>query len=259
MTAKTEDRRGPRAGPAVERRTPRRRSWRRTARIVLLALSVLGSGVLGLAWLAGHLATTALPPWMIGVARTDNQTVHIRLAGRDYWVPVNYLDSMPRRNSTGEHEALLLEALLPNLDPRTTENREEFRVPGWGRKVVILIIPIGDSESAMTEHHRIRVESYGPMEPRGHLHDLRFSARGGANPYSNYHELYEDFDEDHLRTYIFCIPEGDAPSPACSQWFMLENLEITVSYHRRYLSDWQHIQHFVSALIESWQQPPTGR
>ena len=131
------------SGQAV--RSPMRWVGRIAGGLVLLMLL----GWVGLTWTGAYLMQpgVGLPAHFGSPLRTDGEILHIRLAGIDYWIPANYFDSP--LDPGIDQDAALLQVLLPDLEPRTRENWDEFmRVPGFGRRATILVRPIPNEDSA---------------------------------------------------------------------------------------------------------------
>ncbi len=124
-----------------------------------------------------------------------------------------------------EAAALSMELLLPNLEPRTAANREEFTKLGWNRKVRILL---QSPSRFMPLHSYIYGNEFGPALLRD-THEVASEVPGFRKFANNYDaRIYVAIGRDF---FMRCQGVGYGPSPSCETVDTIWNaVEIKYSY-----------------------------
>lgn len=223
----------------------------------LTALSGLGSPA------PAQERSSKVPAFMQSPLRTDSEPIHIRLAGHDYDLPANYLDS-PLEGAGPTYRSVLLVALLPELQARTKQNWDEFmKVPGYGRRVHILVT-VPEAPDGVLERIRSGRERSNPTTPAAYrVFDLIFRRPAPSTSRWIKREVMVDQpgndDAAAIRGFIECVRYGDVPEPGCSHFFTENDVVFKVSYSREELSRWRAIMCSVKALFRSFEREPTIR
>ena len=229
--------------------TPSRlgRLWR-TGRWVLLGLVLAG---LGLSYLTRP--GVLLPAHFASPMRLSDMPVHIRLAGEDYCLPVNYLDAPLDPGLDQTH--LLLRALLPDLEPRNPNTAEEMRrTRGWGRKIGILITAVGEPGAHVERRFETRFNRYGPFARIGRYFDLMVMTTGDGARFGR-REIYVDPSGVLPAGFLWCRLPGDVQSPSCQHTFVAnDRFVVAASYGRAFLSEWQTIVGRIEDLFEEFRR-----
>jgi len=68
-------------------------------------------------------------------------------------------------------------------------------------------------------------------------------------------EGYAQFHPNGNVAFFYeCSKEGSVPSPGCTGYMEYAGLTVKYYHHRRYLANWQEIQHKVLQLLKSFEQ-----
>lgn len=194
-------------------------------------------------------ARAADEPWLV-----ENGTVRLlRIAGHGYAVPLGYLDA-PLEPGL-DQDGLYLKMLWPGLEPKTPENLREFtHVPGWGRRVSLLI---QDNPHRLSGERLVRIALdtrqilLNPLVPGGHEFGLARFLPEPADPRSMKDD-FEFFVEGSLETpvqFIRCSRPGTVPKPGCSLTFAHNGARMSSSFERSYLPEWQTIREEILGLL----------
>ena len=213
---------------------------------------LLGSALvwLGLIYLAQP--GVLLPSHLASPMRTSDTAVHIRLAGEDYCLPVNYLDAPLDRGLDQQH--MLLVALLPDLEARNRENWEEMlRTRGFGRSIRMLIRAVGDPVAHLAHRHQSLSSRLGPFVRIGQAFGLVVMATDERARRGRW-ELYLPSPGDSNAGFIPCVFPDDARSPDCRHSFVVgERFVVTATYGRAFLSEWQTIAERIEHLFAGFR------
>ena len=213
---------------------------------------MLGSALvwLGLIYLAQP--GVLLPSHVASPLRTSDAAMHIRLAGEDYCLPVNYLNAP--LDPGLDQEQMLLRALLPDLEARNQENWEEMqRARGFGRSIGILISDIGDPASRLAHRYDVIESMYGPFSNIGVYFGLSIGM-SSENSCSGRLEIYLHPAGDLRAGFIRCDLADDVPSPACRHEFVVaDRLFVAATYGRAFLSEWQTIAERIEHLFAGFR------
>lgn len=193
------------------------------------------------------------PPYLTSPLRTDTEPIHVRLSGRDYYIPANYFDAVI--NSGVDQRDILLVALLPSLEPRTRENWDEFmKVPGFGRRVHLLVEALDRPEIGLEAALQASEYMWGPFEVTGIDNGLERRDPVGAGRFRKRREVFIDRIRGDLATLVVCTRDGDFRKPSCEQYFMAGGLRIKATYAKQFLPIWHSIQESVNALLQRSQR-----
>ena len=240
------------------KQSPRRWGTRLGLPLVVLAVLVVAALALALSRPSGDTPLrTLLPPQFLSPLRTDATPIHIRLSGQDYLVPVNYLDSP--LDPGLDQDALLLVALLPDLEARTQENWDEFlRVPGWGRRVYMLVMPRPFPVDILDRYLETDRSNFGPFEDIGDHHGLQHLRSISGGGFLGRRDIFVNMVEETLNGIITCTFEEDYPSPGCSHEFTHDNLLFKISYDRSNLTQWRSIEESIRSLFDEFARAPSA-
>jgi hypothetical protein len=194
------------------------------------------------------------PLHLFSPLRTDPEPIHVRLSGRDYDIPANYFDAVLQPGL--DQRDILLVALLPSLEARTRENWDEFmKVPGWGRRVTLLIKVLKRPDGALAAQLRAAQYISGPFEVIGIEHGLEHSIPAGEGRFRKRQEVFVARDGEQFIAVIECTRDGDYPQPGCEHHFLVSGLFVKALYDKRYLPEWRSIQDSVISLMKGFQKP----
>lgn len=193
-------------------------------------------------WAASGLAKAASDPWLV-----ENGTVRLlRIAGHGYAVPLNYMD-LPRKPGL-DQDGLLLTMLWPGLEPRTPENLREFtHVPGWGRRVNVLI---QDNPNRLSGERLVRIALdtrqilLNPLVQHGREFGLTHFLPESAVSNSRKDD-FEFFVEGSLEApaqFIRCSRPDTVPKPGCSLTFVHNGTRMSINFERIHLPEWQTLR-----------------
>ena len=184
--------------------------------------------------------------------RIYDAPMHIRLAGEDYCVPRNYFFA-PIDPGVDQRQVLLL-ALLPDLEPRNRANQDEMRrTRGWGRRIQMLITATDDPVASLTHRYQWRSETMGPFVGIGRSFGLVAMSTDDRARLGRW-EMYVQPSNDPSAGFIQCVHPSDARSPSCEQIFTVpEDLVVTASYGRSFLSEWREIAVHIERLFEGFR------
>ena len=194
-------------------------------------------------------------PWtglVFRAARTDSEPIHVRLDGRNYCIPANYLEAL-LTPGVDQHD-IMLAALLPDLEPKTGSNLDEFvNTPGWGRRMLIHVdTGLTDLQLVLEIALQTGVEFHGPMEQNGSLHGLTWHRPVGESAIRSRHDIFVHYEENIPSTYIQCLRDENLRRLACYHDFYHDGLYYTATYGRHLLKSWPEVQHGVAELLSGF-------
>ena len=228
---------------------PHRSARRIIRRLLLGLLLVVALGWLGLSYVVRP--GVLLPAHFASLLRISDTPIHIRLAGEDYCLPINYLDA-PLDPGPDQRD-LFIVALLPDLEARNHENRDEMaRTRGWGRRIQMLITAIGDPPSNLANRYQT-LSRYGPFERVGQAFGLTVMSNDERARFGR-RELYIHLAGDLRAGFVSCRLPGDVPSPSCRHEFIAsDRFVVAATYGRAFLSEWQSIAERIERLFEDFR------
>lgn len=177
---------------------------------------------------------------------TDSEIEHIPIAGLDLWIPKSYL--MGSYTISAEHEDILLQVLLPNFEPRTPNNIEQFTGGlGWQNRSHIQISNISkrtDTKFVLNKVFELH-PSMKEVEPEFGMRHYR-----SPDPTDGllHYEIFIDGDPTNFASFIKCQPLE--PDPGCEHIFEFQGLYVEINYSKRYLGEWKRTQKSFLALLE---------
>lgn len=192
-----------------------------------------------------------LPLQLTSPGQAADRSVHIRLAGEDYCLPVNYLNG-PLEPGLDQRDILIV-ALLPDLEGRNRENsREIMRARGFGRHIHVLVNTVGDPFEGVA-HGYHAFSRYGPFERIGQAFGLVVMSNDDRSRFGR-RELYVHSSGDLRSGFIQCRLPGDVRSPSCRHTFVAsERFMVVAVYGRAFLSEWQSIVERIERLFEGFR------
>ena len=194
--------------------------------------------------------------------KTDEEVRHVRLAGVDLWIPHNYKMG-PYDTKELEQDAVLLQVLLPELEPRTEENKSQFTEGlGWGNRARILLKDVSDTTD-MQERYQITLTKIYPKQiPQPDIYGLQSQIVTRFDPTkmderarSRFEEkMYFSLKDNRVERYITC--RHLAENPGCAHHFMMNEVFVTLSYRMTYLENWEALENKVKNLITEFKTKP---
>ena len=184
---------------------------------------------------------------------TDQTPVEFELRDRVLRVPKAYL-KFKHQWDGGRRDEIFIKALLPDMEPPTDSNLEEFTKPGWNRKISIVI------KNAEFRRELESVDKYylGKIKPetRTSLADdlLQYDFHGNLG-----NELYIPSDRHpHLRYFTCSVADEYIVSPDCTaDFYWSSKIHVSYSYSKTYLPDWQEVHRKVVSFVGSLLLPRT--
>ena len=176
------------------------------------------------------------------------------------WIPRNYfLGGLDREGI--EQPSLLLQVILPNLEPRTEKNIDEFtKGLGYQKRARILLI---DGANSTDLNYRYEATMSGVFPVHIAKPDKFGLSSMEISTGSSYEERLKYIYEKHLfytkedrkvKRYILC--SVGAPDPGCEHHFQYKNIVIKFSYQMGYLKDWRRLEKKVIDLITKFETKP---
>lgn len=208
---------------------------------------------LGLAWAASGSVGKAAPsdPWLV-----ENGTVRLlRIAGHGYAVPLGYIDA-PLEPGL-DQDGLYLKMLWPGLEPKTQENLREFtHVPGWGRRVSLLI---QENRFKSSDHVLLQSELRAMTWPSYRLdfidikHNLnQFEFLYTTQKRAEKFDFFIDGSPEITRLFIRCSRAESVPKPGCNLVFVNDHNRMKISFERSYLPEWRNMQYSILQLLRQF-------
>ncbi|WGS87961.1 hypothetical protein [Methylomonas sp. UP202] len=189
--------------------------------------------------------------------QAKNQHYAVRVENVDFNVPLLYhpleshLDTgwEPPQSERETIDAIRIKALLPDMEMYNEKTANEFKTPGWGRKVMI-----------MMTHYRVNWPYYFDGAYK-HLiklpeHPLMPGMFHYRDPESDMKDIFLSHDQpvrELLR--VRCDnPELDpepAPSPDCTVTTLYRNqFQLEYTFSLDYLRQWPDIDRKIKALLD---------
>ena len=192
------------------------------------------------------------PPQSISSGSAADRSVHIRLAGEDYCVPRAYIDA-PLDPGLDQRD-LFIVALLPDLDARTYQDRNEMRRErGWGRRIQMLVTAVGDPVAGLNQRFNVRHSELGPFVRIGEAFGLVEMVTDERARLGRW-EMYVQPDGDVEAGFIQCVFPDDVQYPSCRQIFAVsDRFVVAATYGRSFLSEWRGIALRIERLFEEFR------
>lgn len=187
--------------------------------------------------------------------------ISVELDGTNYTVPVKYLDRSWKED--GKIVSVSLIALLPNMEPRTMSNKEEFTShnDGQGRRISITLRKANKPDSGF--------EKYGDLTDKAnnlqmHFDFFSFAAGLTKTPEQKFGLKYFEkgeigyttemyvADDKSSGVYFQCGGDRKDYRPICETSIPYKgNVMLSYSFRKTYLKDWKEIQTQVLSLVKS--------
>lgn len=186
-------------------------------------------------------------------ATTSTNIVQIEIGNHAFAIPRAYIWYRPNWKG-GKQDGLLMEALLPDFERRTSENRSEFETPGWDREVKINL------------HHR------PAFSTKRLFLNLRSNDYIVSKPTPEYEEGWQYFRENRGNRKEYFVRQSDdgryhvmacflpdiVPFPSCKAEFdFAKDLTGSFSFDRERLKSWEELEAKVIRLLRSFEVQAT--
>lgn len=177
-----------------------------------------------------------------------------------FQIPENYT-RYPSQRGGGRISSIDMHALLPNLEPYSSERQDRFADNSAASDVVYF--SLGESAAPLNSARRLKdiyskyLETTAPAEGPDGLQLFPFRPDSG---YAD-QDLLVGKDAESRMLLLLCDRQTPLiESPNCSRSLLLgPNLELTYRYKRDHLDDWREIDTALSELVaEFGAAEPTG-
>lgn len=193
---------------------------------------------------------------------TNPHLVRLEIGDKVFAIPQNHIWSREDWNG-GKVEGVNLQALLPDFEPYTEANRQEFDKPGWNRKMSFLLTEHNITGSLTTSTSMTRREVY-----ERNLYDYsaqrKIEAQAYPGPYgltvqqrppkNSDFELYVGQKRKGEFYWVECYPDQQGKFPSCHTYVEYsKQVTIRYTFAKSRLSDWQAIDDGVLNLIHQFE------
>ncbi|MFN3077131.1 MAG: hypothetical protein ABT940_09675 [Alphaproteobacteria bacterium] len=227
----------------------------RTIKTVLWGVAVISILlILAIAWTKHMVRNNPLLFTMTGgESSSATQMVVFQMGEVGFSIPRNYFWRLPGHNGMapdGMNFAIV--ALLPDFEPRTQKNANEFDKPGWNNNIFISPFFKGNMPTGKKLFDNIyRVDSL--FTDRTVHYKYNFSQYR-----SFYGDVFFSGTLDDPGFFIECSPikpaEHPVPSPSCGRYVLVgRDLYIHYSYSRTYLEHSQKIEQNLIAFFNRFR------
>lgn len=176
-------------------------------------------------------------------------------------VPKNYLyqrDLMRGGNVAG----FSMEVLLPDFTPYNDSLKYEFdECRGNCRRINISVHKKAAVSGNWLDFHFARILEQVKISKNGSGSRDGDGSEFGLTHFSEFGSKIERVDgyaqfnpNGNVVFFYRCSKESSVPSPGCTGYMEYAGLTVEYHHHRRYLANWQDIQHKVLQLLESFEQ-----
>lgn len=188
-------------------------------------------------------------------ATTSTNIVQIEIGDHAFAIPRAYIWYRPNWKG-GKQDGLLMEALLPDFERRTPENKAEFETPGWDREVRFSLHH--RSEGFSTEKGFLNLRSNDYLVTRS-VPDYGNGWEYFRESEGNFKEYFVRQSEDGSYHVMACVLPKIRPFPSCEGKFdFAKSIEGNITFHRRYLGDWEEIESKAVQLLRSFEVQATS-
>ena len=191
---------------------------------------------------------------LVRTGATEPSTV-LPMGGVTLRVPDRYLfGSIYRERSDDAGLSFRIQVLLPDMEPQTPANTQEFQKLGWGRKLYAAIYYKGPSLTGQKLFDAMMTLAQQVPEGRQPLPGLDHSG-----PFSLTRQYFPTSDRivftgtrDKPGYFAQCSPDG--PSPFCERIILIApDIYVSYSFARSYLDDYTGIERRLLALLNSFR------
>jgi hypothetical protein len=193
---------------------------------------------------SSHRYSDYLPP---STFSTDPTPVHLVLNGHRLTFPRAYLQYQTQW-AGGPVSEIFVEALLPDFEPPTKANLQEFLRAGHGRKIDVNL----KDARQMRDMDDFKAWVFSYIQPRSvtrKRHGLvSFNTRGGV--YSGMNIFIPEEPHPDIQFFECGIKIGLIVSPGCQVLFFYNpGIHVDYSYSRDFLPQWREIHDGVRRFI----------
>ena len=180
---------------------------------------------------------------------TEEEIVHTRIGGRNFYVPKNYFRH-PQVGCGAEESGMLLRVLLPDLKPYSEETKAEFEAQrGFGLLMNILLSrPSGLID--LDEVAELWVKDTPVEPPSEATHGLSHAVHQHGD------DIFFARIERRVVFIIRCSPILPGRGSGCLHLFQFREHRLKLTYGRQHLPAWRSIQPSAKSLIESFDRSP---
>ena len=215
------------------------------------SLSTVGSLLILIALNACGVSDEEEPKW-----NRLNQVAKVSMAGANFDIPIGYMyyETLLKRGKlpTVKHErvnvsSLSLDALLPGLRKFSPGQFEEWKRPGHGNRLNILMT-VNKAGPELIASKRSKFRS--PDGARARYHE-KIRMEYGLEAYSGrWDKEYFSISDDLLN--ITCTLPEVVPYPSCDVWFYFrERISVKYTYGLSFLKTWRQIHADVIKFLNS--------
>ena len=178
---------------------------------------------------------------------TDRTPVDFTIRDRRFRVPKAYLE-FKSEWAGGKVDALFLQALLPDMDPPSDANLEEFENPGWQNQVLITIEDAKNWRELEDVDRWFLGETVADTKielPEYALVRYDFASRTRGE------QLFIPINNHPQIRYFTCgVADEFVKSPSCDVFFYWDRkIHIHYIFSKEYLPRWQNVNDSVMHLV----------
>ncbi len=188
-------------------------------------------------------------------ASTSPRLVRLEIGDKVFAIPQNHIWSRDRWQG-GKVTGVNLQALLPNFEPYTEANKQEFEKPGWNRTIDLLLIQTDVYEKGKTSISR--QQHYDLMLKKSQ----KTAKEKGPFGLTKVHGIKWVMDDDFFIGklpdgdfyWVMCDPDGKHIAPSCKASVNYSDYtDLSYTFSKQYLSDWQTIDKKARNLIRQFE------
>lgn len=211
--------------------------------------------LVGLIALAGHDA--------YGFSKGDvsQEIVNIEIEGNHFAIPKGYI-WFEGAWKGGKRDGVNMWTILPDMQPRTEANKNEFDGPGGFRDVIGILLhrynnPVTSQEGPNWQRKRKqqsfewKVKEFTQGEPVDGPYG--FKLYRPRKPSRDGELLFRQLPDGSLY-FIQCHTDSQGPFPGCSsEIYLSDKLYIRYTYGKQHLKDWQAVDKKIRELIRGFE------
>lgn len=219
---------------------------RRQAAGGLLAVAALAMMVLA-ALALGYVIYILWPRWPDAPIATDAPVVPVTVGDVLFRIPPGAIRQKVQRRP-GTQERIDLIYVWPTLLPAATLSKTDETIP-----VDRLFVNIATTTSAMTPEERLKTiyPRYTDGQTRDGPAGLAMQTFRDNSPYRGEDVMYDPQAPE--RFIVRCTRDNPPMAGSCIYERFFNATDVTVRFHRDWLSDWHKVQGSIEKLVESLQ------
>ena len=196
-------------------------------------------------------------PFTGGFSSTSAIPVELEIAGKTYWIPAYYIDSVSHSKQKVQ-EGILLFARLPDFAPRLEEKRDM----SVAFKNVDVFVSIHLEDNAKHPRGFRNIYEYSreqqpTLKFQKEIHDLHLEIPQDPKTFFFNVELYLQKDETgDMVSYITCDHKKQRRSLGCTHHFLHDGIIIEIRYRKKHLPNWKTIQSTFLKLFKTFENRP---